>query len=98
MQALRGYVWWISLLREQGGSEMVTTARFEIGSIVMSGDGKKLGTVKEVVGDRFKVERRLLPDLWLATEYVDHTSSSEGLVQMVLPKQGIGAARVTAPR
>ena len=77
---------------------MVTTSRFEIGSIVMSGDGKKLGTVKEVVGDRFKLERRLMPDMWLANEYVDSAASADGMVQMVLPKQGIGAARVDAPR
>jgi hypothetical protein len=75
---------------------MVTTNRLEPGAVVMSGDGKQLGTVKEVAGDRFKVDRRLFPDYWLATEYVDHTL--DGIVQMVLPKQGIGAARVAAPR
>jgi len=75
---------------------MVTTNRLEIGAEVVCGDGKRIGTVKEVVGDRFKVERRLLPDFWLANEYVDH--SSDGIVQMVLTKEGIGAARVAAPR
>ena len=75
---------------------MVTTIRLEPGTMVMSGDGKRLGTVKEVAGDRFKLERRLLPDYWLAMEYVDHVA--EDLVQMVLTKDGIGAARVDAPR
>jgi hypothetical protein len=75
---------------------MVTTLHLESGAAVVSGDGKRLGTVKEVADDRFKLERRLLPDYWLAVEYVDH--ASDGLVQMVLTKEGIGAARVDAPR
>lgn len=75
---------------------MVTTIRLELGATVMSGDGKRLGTVKEVAGDRFKLERRLLPDYWLAMEYVDY--ASDGLVQMVLTREVIGAARVDAPR
>jgi hypothetical protein len=75
---------------------MVTTIRLQPGSAVVSGDGKRLGTVKEIAGDRFKLERRLLPDYWLAMEYVDH--ASDDLVQMVLTKESIGAARVGAPR
>jgi hypothetical protein len=75
---------------------MVTSIRLEPGAMVMSGDGKRLGTVKEVAADRFKLERRLLPDYWLGLEYVDH--ASDELVQMVLTKEGIGAARVDAPR
>jgi hypothetical protein len=87
---------WIRYWTSEEGSEMVTTIRLETGAVVMSGDGKQLGTVKEIAGDRFKIERRLLPGYWLATEYVDHASG--GLVQMVLTKEGIGAARVEAPR
>jgi hypothetical protein len=75
---------------------MVTTIRLKTGATVVSGDGKRLGTVKEIAGDRFKLERRLLPDYWLAMEYVDY--ASDGLVQMVLPREGIGAARIEAPR
>lgn len=74
---------------------MVTTLHLETGSQVVSGDGKQLGVVKETAGDRFRVERRLLPDFWLATEYVDNVAG--GIVQMVLPKAGIGAAKVDAP-
>jgi hypothetical protein len=75
---------------------MVSTIRLEPGKAVMSGDGKRLGTVKEIAGDRFKIDRRLLPDYWLAIEYVDHVEPD--LVQMVLTKEGMNAARVEAPR
>lgn len=75
---------------------MVSTIRLEPGKPVMSGDGKRLGTVKEVAGDRFKIDRRILPDYWLAIEYVDHVEPD--LVQMVLTKEGMGAAKVEAPR
>ena len=69
---------------------------FEVGALVVSGDGIQLGTLKELATDRFKVERRVLPDYWLAMEYVDH--AGDGLVQMILTKEGIYAARVDAPR
>lgn len=75
---------------------MVTTLRLETGAVVVSGDGKQLGTVRQIADDRFKVERRLLPGYWLANEYVDY--AADGIVQMVLTKEGIGAARVGPPR
>jgi hypothetical protein len=68
---------------------------FEVGALVVSGDGRQLGTLKELATDRFKVERKVLPDYWLAMEYVDH--AGDGLVQMILTKEGIHAARVDAP-
>jgi len=75
---------------------MVATLRLELGAVVVSGDGKQLGTVREIAGDRFKVERRLLPAYWLANEYVDY--AADGIVQMVLTRDGIGAAKVVAPQ
>ncbi len=48
----------------------MVTARLETGARVVSGDGKRLGIVKQVAGDRFGLNRRRLPDYWLATEYV----------------------------
>jgi hypothetical protein len=75
---------------------MVTARRLEPGAVVVSGDGKRLGTVKEVAEDRFKLDRRLQPDIWLALEYVDHVSA--GLVQMIVTKDVLGAARVESPR
>ena len=70
--------------------------RFEIGAVVVSGDGRQLGIVKELADDRFKVERKVFPDYWLGMEYVDH--AGDGLVQMILTGEGIHAARVDAPR
>jgi hypothetical protein len=75
---------------------MVTRLRLEIGAAVVSGDGKQLGTVKEIAADRFKVERRLLPAYWLANEYIDYADG--GIVQMMLTKEGIGAAKVGVPQ
>jgi hypothetical protein len=75
---------------------MVTTLHLETGSQVVSADGKQLGLVKEVTADRFRVERRLLPDFWLAMEYVDNAAG--GIVQMILTKAGMGAAKVNPPQ
>jgi hypothetical protein len=75
---------------------MVTKLRIELGAAVMSGDGKQLGSVKEIAADRFKVERRLLPAYWLANEYVDY--ADDGIVQVLLTREGIGAAKVGAPQ
>ena len=75
---------------------MVTTPRLATGDVVVSGDGKRLGVVKQIELDRFKLDRRLMPDCWLANEYIDHTS--DGLVQMLLTEEGIGASRISAPR
>jgi hypothetical protein len=71
---------------------MVTATELEIGAKIMSADGKELGTVKEVGADRFKVGRKLLPDYWLANEYVDHAGN--GIVQMILTKEGLHAAKL----
>jgi hypothetical protein len=73
----------------------MTAKNLEVGAVVVSADGKQLGVVKAILNDRFKLERKLLSDYWLATEYVDH--AGEGLVQMILTKEGIGAAKVEAP-
>ncbi len=75
---------------------MVTTPRLATGDVVVSAGGRRLGVVRQIEVDRLKLDRRLVPDYWLATEYIDHTS--DGLVQMVLTKEGIGAARISAPR
>jgi hypothetical protein len=69
--------------------------KLEVGALVVSGDGQRLGTVKELAEDCFRLERKVLPDYWLAMEYVDH--AGDGLVQMILTRQAIHAARVDAP-
>ena len=71
---------------------VTSTDSIQAGDKVMTADGKELGTVKEVEGDRFKVERRFFKDYWLAKEFVDHVSG--GIVQLILTKEAIGAAKV----
>jgi hypothetical protein len=71
---------------------MVTSSDLEVGDKVMTADGKELGKVKEIGGDSFKVERKLFPDYWLANEYVDDVSG--GIVQLIVTKEGLGAAKL----
>lgn len=71
---------------------MVTSSELEIGAKVVTADGKQIGTVREIGGDSFKVERRLLPDYWLGNEYVDDVAG--GIVQMIVTKEGLGAAKL----
>lgn len=71
---------------------MVTSTDLEIGDRVVTADGKQIGTVKEIGHDRFKVERRLFPDYWLANEYVDGVAG--GIVQMIVTREGLGAAKI----
>jgi hypothetical protein len=71
---------------------MVTSTDLEIGDKVVTADGKQIGVVADIAGDRFKVERRLFPDYWLANEYVDGVSA--GIVQMIVTKEGLGAAKI----
>ncbi|HLG11569.1 MAG TPA: DUF2171 domain-containing protein [Dehalococcoidia bacterium] len=71
---------------------MVTASELELGAKVMTADGKEIGTVREIGSDRFKVERRLFPDYWLANEYVDDVAG--GIVQLIVTKEGLGAAKL----
>jgi len=40
------------------------------GATVMTSDGERLGTVKEIVGDCFKVDAPMAPDYWLASDTI----------------------------
>ncbi len=71
---------------------MVTSSQLELGAKVMTADGKQIGSVKEIGGDRFRVDRRLFPDYWLGNEYVDDVSG--GIVQLIVTKEGLRAAKI----
>jgi hypothetical protein len=75
---------------------MVATSRGSTtvvaGARVISADGKQLGVVKDVRVDRFLVDVRWAPDYWLGTETVDN--ASQDIVQLFVPKQGIGSAKL----
>jgi hypothetical protein len=59
---------------------------------VISADGKQVGVVKDVRGDRFLVDVRWAPDYWLGMETVDN--ASEDIVQLFVTKQAIGSAKL----
>jgi len=40
------------------------------GGNVVTADGERLGTVKEIVGDCFKVDAPMAPDYWLASDTI----------------------------
>jgi hypothetical protein len=48
----------------------MTSSNVPIGTDVYTTDGDKLGTVKELRGDYFKVDASMQPDYWLATECI----------------------------
>lgn len=48
----------------------MASSNVPIGTEVYTVDGDKLGTVKEVRGDYFKVDSSMHPDYWLAAECV----------------------------
>lgn len=62
------------------------------GAQVMSADGKRLGVVKDVREDRFKVDARWAPDYWLGTETIDN--ASDDIVQLFVTKANIGSAKI----
>lgn len=64
----------------------------QVGSRVMSADGKQLGIVKETRADRFLVDVRWAPDYWLGIETVDNADGD--LVQLILTKDSIGPAKL----
>lgn len=64
----------------------------QVGSRVVSADGKQLGIVKDSRADRFLIDVRWAPDYWLGTETVDN--ADDELVQLILTKEGIGPAKL----
>jgi len=48
---------------------------FRMGDEVWTMDGEKLGTVKEIRGDHFKVDVPMQPDYWLPTSCISTTGT-----------------------
>lgn len=67
-----------------------------VGAEVLTADGDKLGTVKEVSGSCFKVDAPMRPDYWLGTDTV--ASSTGGVVRLTLAKDGLGEAKKDGQR
>ena len=66
-----------------------------VGMRVFTVDGDELGTVKEVVGDRFKVDASMQPDYWLPTRSINAITDQD--VQLGFTKEELGEAKVEAP-
>ncbi len=66
-----------------------------VGTEVMTADGDKLGTVKEVTGFCFKVDAKMRPDYWLATDSI--ASADGGMVRLSFDKNMLGDAKVDSP-
>jgi hypothetical protein len=62
-----------------------------VGAEVLTADGDKLGTVKEVSGSCFKVDAPMRPDYWLGTDTI--ASSASGMVHLNLNKDRLGEAK-----
>jgi hypothetical protein len=58
------------------------------GCEVFTMDGDKLGTVKEVQGDYFKVDAKMHPDYWLACSAI--SSETANSVTLSFPKDQLG--------
>jgi hypothetical protein len=66
-----------------------------VGAEVYTADGDKLGTVKEVAGGCFKVDARMQPDYWLASDCI--ASGTMGDVRLTFDKDRLGDAKVDGP-
>ncbi len=62
-----------------------------VGTDVLTVDGDKLGTVKEVSGACFKVDAPMRPDYWLGTDTI--ASSTGGTVRLNIRKDRLGEAK-----
>ncbi len=66
-----------------------------MGAAVYTADGDRLGTVKEVVGGCFKVDARMQPDYWLASDCITSTTGTE--VRLNVAKDELGDAKMDGP-
>jgi rRNA processing protein Gar1 len=64
-----------------------------VGAEVLTADGDKLGTVKEVSGTCFKVNAPMRPDYWLGVDTIGSASSTGGAVHLNITKDRLGEAK-----
>ena len=53
------------------------------GATVMTADHERLGTVKEISGDCFKVDAPMAPDYWLASDSIATISGNDILLRFI---------------
>jgi hypothetical protein len=72
------------------------TQNITIGCPVYTRDNEKLGEVKELRGEAFKVSADMQPDYWLPTTCL--TSSTPGRLVVDVTKDRIGDFKIDEPR
>jgi hypothetical protein len=66
-----------------------------VGCPVVTAEGDKLGTVKEVQGTAFKVNAHLQPDYWLSCSSIRSVSTDR--VELAFPKDRLGDYKQDPP-
>ena len=66
-----------------------------VGSPVYTSDGDKIGEVKEISGDLFKVDVKMMPDYWVSAANV--ASATGDGVTLGFAKDQLGEHKVAAP-
>ena len=64
-------------------------------AMVLTADGKKLGTVKEISGSYFKVDARLHKDYWLSSELI--RSRDDDAIILDLAGKEVAEHRLSEP-
>ena len=76
-------------------SRSYTGAMPAIGAEVYTADGDKLGKIKEVLGDCFKVDASMRPDYWLARDTITACAGND--VNLSFTKSQLGDMKVDKP-
>jgi hypothetical protein len=66
------------------------------GAEVYTVDGDKLGKIKEVTGDCFKVDASMRPDYWLARDSITSFAGNE--VHLSFTKSQLGDMKMDSPK
>jgi hypothetical protein len=70
-------------------------SNINVGTPVMTADGKELGKVKEVSGTCFKVDAPMQPDYWLGSDLA--STMTGGIIHLTIDKEMLGEAKMDSP-
>lgn len=65
------------------------------GMRIVTSDGEKLGTVKEIRGDAFKVDAPMMPDYWLGCDTI--VTEQGDALRLAFPKEAVDQYRRPEP-
>ena len=74
---------------------MMEERRPVVGAPVVTADGDRIGKVKEVSGDCFKIDAPMQPDYWLGSDTIANVSGGE--ITLSLRKEDVGEVKVDRP-